>query len=148
MTTDDLNVGVVDILVHGVAISCLCAILFVLFTHIYLAYIIFRFLGKIMQAFHEEIQRRLDAEANLRRQLAQAHRRLKANARKAARKEDESKLAYARQSNVIRHLNFSLNEAHLQIQELQRQDRSAFLRGRVRGGRLRRGGKKSSGYHP
>ena len=97
-----------------------------------------------MQAFHEEIQRRLDAEANLRRQLAQAHRRLKANARKAARKEDESKLAYARQSNVIRHLNFSLNEAHLQIQELQRQDRSAFLRGRVRGGRLRRGGKKSS----
>lgn len=79
-----------------------------------------RFIGRILQKFHEEVQRRLDAEASLKRRLGQAQRQMAANQRKANVAQAEADARAAMQAEVIAGLNFSLNKVQVELQEMQR----------------------------
>ncbi len=64
-----------------------------------------RFLGKIVRSFHEEVQRRINVEAELKRRLGQVTRQAAARERKAARALEEAEVR--RNDQVGRLLNAS-----------------------------------------
>lgn len=92
-----------------------------------------RFIGRILQKFHGEIQRRLDIEADLKRRLGQAQRQLTANARKFQQETQQTQAELKKQEDIIKQLNYSLNEKQVELQDLHRHGVGGRGRWRTRG---------------
>ena len=74
----------------------------------------------MLNKFHVEVQRRLDAEAALKRRLGAVNRQATADARKAAAHIAELEAKLATKSEVLAGLNFALNQTQVELQELQK----------------------------